>query len=81
LNDAYQERIEEGMSGESEQTEHEVGDVIPHFRIRADLLQVPRESTRVAHDTQQMDPLQHHLTTTITNQNQLIQANTHDGSS
>lgn len=36
----YQERVEERMSGESKETEDEVGDVIPHLRISADLPEV-----------------------------------------
>ena len=55
------------MSCESEETDDEVGDVVPHLRIGANLPQVSRECARITHDTQEVNPLQHHLTDTNTN--------------
>ena len=58
---AYQERVEKGMGGEAEEAEDQVGDVVPHFGISTDLPVLSRKSPRIAHDAQQVNPLQHHL--------------------
>ena len=39
------------MSGEAENAEDEVSDVVPYFGIGTDLPQIPRKSARITHYT------------------------------
>lgn len=51
------------MGAQSEETKDEVKDVVDNLRVGANLSDTPLERTGIAHNTQQMDALQRHLST------------------
>ena len=57
----YQNGKEEGVRHDAHQAKDQVGHVIEDLRVGDYLAHIPRESTRIAHDAQQVDRLQHHL--------------------